>query len=611
MNGTAIPSVPFDIGESYAGLLPISEDAADPNQLYFWFFPSTNPVAEREKEILLWVTGGPGCSSAGELMQENGPFLWTPGTFAPIENRFSWHRLTHVVWIDQPVGAGFSRGTPTATSEEDVARQFLGFWRNFMSTFGLEGYKVYVTGSSYSGMYCPYIASAMLDAHAAEPDPAVSPFDVKGMLIFDGLFSDPMLSQDLTSASFALDIWDSIFTFNDTFRAELRAAERECGFDNYIDTYLVFPPTGVQPVLETSFSADTCNLFNAVVVAAAEANPCFSVYRVSAGCPVAGDPLGFASGYEFTPAGLPGGPEVFLNRADVKRAINAPVDDKPWVFCSDTPVFVDGIDRSVLAGPGPQPVLPRVIDATQNVIIGHGAQDFVLQAAGTLLAIQNITFGGQLGFQSAPSGPLFVPYSIATPPLISETPPDFTTTFSGGGILGTAHQERGLTYFAAATTGHFVAQDSPGLAFRAVEVLLGRIESFASTTGFTTPELRTNGAGAGNEGGDTLGAAVEPSVASLGNGTVIDGWKMGVLAAIARAEATAGGRLANGAAGAGGVAAAGASGTDAELLLALGSGSASGGSLSTIQASEAAPSKMAAKLVVPVLAVIFLAVNWS
>lgn len=56
VNGTSIPEVNFDVGESYAGLLPISADANDPNQLYFWFFPSSNPSAE--KEILIWLTGG-------------------------------------------------------------------------------------------------------------------------------------------------------------------------------------------------------------------------------------------------------------------------------------------------------------------------------------------------------------------------------------------------------------------------------------------------------------------------------------------------------------------------------------------------------------------------
>ncbi len=55
VNGSGIPNVDFDVGESYAGLLPIG-DSNDTNQLYFWFFPSTNPAAE--KEIMIWLTGG-------------------------------------------------------------------------------------------------------------------------------------------------------------------------------------------------------------------------------------------------------------------------------------------------------------------------------------------------------------------------------------------------------------------------------------------------------------------------------------------------------------------------------------------------------------------------
>jgi carboxypeptidase D len=77
VDGTRIPEVDFDIGESYAGLLPIGPDP-DVAELYFWFFPSENPDAT--DEILIWLNGGPGCSSLEGLLQENGPFSWQYGT---------------------------------------------------------------------------------------------------------------------------------------------------------------------------------------------------------------------------------------------------------------------------------------------------------------------------------------------------------------------------------------------------------------------------------------------------------------------------------------------------------------------------------------------------
>lgn len=84
------------------------------------------------------------------LLQEHGPFTWRPGTHEPVKNPWSWHRLAHVVYIEQPIGTGFSTGTPTAGSEEDLAAQFLGFWTNFVDTFKLHGFNVYISGESYA-----------------------------------------------------------------------------------------------------------------------------------------------------------------------------------------------------------------------------------------------------------------------------------------------------------------------------------------------------------------------------------------------------------------------------------------------------------------------------
>lgn len=82
VNGSALPEVDFDVGESYAGLLPISSNANDSRQLYFWYFPSSNPKAS--DEITIWLNGGPGDSSLEGLLQENGPFIWQFGTWRPV-----------------------------------------------------------------------------------------------------------------------------------------------------------------------------------------------------------------------------------------------------------------------------------------------------------------------------------------------------------------------------------------------------------------------------------------------------------------------------------------------------------------------------------------------
>ena len=109
------------------------------------------------------VNGGPGCSSLQGFLSENGPINWLAGTLEPTPNPYSWTNLTNVVWVDQPVGTGLGSFAPdypaTITNEVDVGRDFAGFWKNFIETFGLQHKKIYVTGESYAGYYIPYIAS--------------------------------------------------------------------------------------------------------------------------------------------------------------------------------------------------------------------------------------------------------------------------------------------------------------------------------------------------------------------------------------------------------------------------------------------------------------------
>ena len=88
-----------------------------------------------------------------------------------------------MVWVDQPIGTGFSpaaTGAPAnITNEVDVSRDFAGFWQNFMTTFNMTGRKVYITGESYAGQMIPYIASYMLDQNNTEY------YNVKGIQIND------------------------------------------------------------------------------------------------------------------------------------------------------------------------------------------------------------------------------------------------------------------------------------------------------------------------------------------------------------------------------------------------------------------------------------------
>ncbi|PWY75446.1 serine-type carboxypeptidase F [Aspergillus heteromorphus CBS 117.55] len=437
VNGSAIPNVTWDIGESYAGYL--AKDVVESTSLYFWFFPSSNPKAS--DEITIWLNGGPGCSSLMGLMLENGPFLWQPGTYQPVPNPFSWTNLTNVIYVDQPGGTGFSLGPSSVVSEFDVARQFMSFWRRFIKTFDLQGRKIYLTGESYAGQYIPYIASAMLD----KKDETY--FNVAGVQINDPYINEMNILRDVPALA-AVNHHTSLFPFNNTFKTALTTLADDCGYTSLLHASLQYPQNARLPPVPTD---PGCSIHTLVTTAISEINPCFNPYHILSSCPTPWNPVGGPI--------VGAGPTNYFNRSDVQKAINAYPTD---FFVCKTGIFPtpNGLDTSPPSSLGP---LASVIERTNNTIIAHGSLDFELLVNGTLMSIQNMTWNGRQGFERRPTEGLFVPYRAG----------------AGGGTLGTAHTERGLTFSEVFMSGHEIPQYVPGAAYRQLEFLLGRIDSLS------------------------------------------------------------------------------------------------------------------------------------
>ncbi|KAF2114320.1 carboxypeptidase cpdS precursor [Lophiotrema nucula] len=464
VNGSAgaIPDVDFDIGESYAGLLPISDKANETSELYFWFFPSAS--ANASDEITIWLNGGPGCSSLEGFLQENGPISWQYGTYKPVYNPWNWATLTNIVWVEQPVGTGFTQGTPTAKNTEEAAQQFLGFFKNFIETFGLQNKKVFIAGESYAGKYIPYFADAMLTANDT------THFDVRGIMIYDPSVASDALLEEVPAVAF-VDKWAGLFNFNKTFTDYLHTQADTCGYTDYLNKYLTFPPVGKLPQPSSGPNTEGCDLWTDILNAVFLTNPCFDIYAIATTCPLLWDVLGFPGSFDYVPEGA----SIYFNRTEVQKAINAPVQE--WSECAS------GILRGDNSPQSSYEALPRVIDALERTVIVHGDLDFILLGNGTLLTIQNMTWGGQQGFQAAPSGDFYVPYHT-----------DYSLgSLSASGIMGVTHTERKLTWVEQRLSGHMVPQYQPSSAYRQLEFLLGRVDSLTSEVPFTTdPGTKTN-----------------------------------------------------------------------------------------------------------------------
>jgi carboxypeptidase D len=124
-----------------------------------------------------------------------------------------------------------------------------------------------------------------------------------------------------------------MFNFNDTFMADLAFAHEFCGYANYTQTYLQFPPIAAQPPIDYGFNnisfttlqnkTINCDVWNQIYDAAYLTNPCFNVYEISSMCPILSDPLGYPSDLQYQYPGMGG---VYFNRTDVKKAMHAPMD---------------------------------------------------------------------------------------------------------------------------------------------------------------------------------------------------------------------------------------------------------------------------------------------
>lgn len=86
-----------------------------------------------------------------------------------------------------------------------------------------------------------------------------------------------------------------LFAFNDTFLADIRARDTDCGFADFREKYLQFPPTAFLPSYEDlpNVNNESCvNIYNDVFEAVTLINPCFDIYQVATTCPVLWDVLG-------------------------------------------------------------------------------------------------------------------------------------------------------------------------------------------------------------------------------------------------------------------------------------------------------------------------------
>jgi carboxypeptidase D len=112
----------------------IEVDPATNGNLFFWHFQNQH-IANRQRTVI-WLNGGPGCSSMDGALMEVGPYrLKDDQTLEP--NKGSWDEFANLLFVDQPVGTGFSYANTDSYLHDldEMSAHFMIFLEKFFDMF--------------------------------------------------------------------------------------------------------------------------------------------------------------------------------------------------------------------------------------------------------------------------------------------------------------------------------------------------------------------------------------------------------------------------------------------------------------------------------------------
>ncbi|KAJ0096021.1 hypothetical protein Patl1_16369 [Pistacia atlantica] len=338
----ALPGQPPVRFQQYAGYVTVDENHR--KALFYWFFEAIHNPAH--KPLLLWLNGGPGCSSVGfGEAQELGPFLVTDGPTLKFNN-YTWNKginnITHfslssiakneakifntanLLFLEAPAGVGFSYSNTSVDIQGDniTARDSYTFLQNWLKRFPqYRSHEFYIAGESYAGHYVPQLAEVIFDENQkTTKDNFINlkgfiignalldyEMDQKGMIdyawghavISDGVYNSIKANCDFSKQNLTQQCLDPLFQYYELY--------------DLIDMYSLYSPTCP---LQRPFASTTLSL---------QPNS-FSRMKILGKIP---------AGYGYDPCIINYATDYF-NRPDVQEALHANVTkiSRPWLICS-------------------------------------------------------------------------------------------------------------------------------------------------------------------------------------------------------------------------------------------------------------------------------------
>jgi len=359
-----LPGAPKIDWRTFSGYIDVSApgEAAGTRQMFYWFVESQKKA--ESDPVMLWTNGGPGCTGLGGFMSEQGPFR--PNNKGTLDlNPNAWSKLVNMVFIEQPVGVGFSTTSKDlkygdAQAAADNHRFVTGFFKRFSN---YKKQEFYISSESYGGHYMPTLAKALKD------DTDIYPVQFRGVFLGNPLTYMPYRNYGQYGTAYGHQL------LPEPLWKKYEAAKCRT----------TFPPseacnkiTGEMDRILSGFDAYALDFETCTTSSAAGRHERWVMQKAiqKANAEARGEVQNFDTpGYDPCEMDYV---SKYLNRPDVRKAIHVKTDAK-WAMCSDkvgNAYNVTDVNKNMV------PLWKELI-GSMNIMIVSGDDDSVCATLGT------------------------------------------------------------------------------------------------------------------------------------------------------------------------------------------------------------------------------------
>ncbi|XP_061358866.1 serine carboxypeptidase-like 45 [Gastrolobium bilobum] len=366
---STLPGQPPVKFEQYSGYITVDEQQQ--RALFYYFVEAEDDPAS--KPLVLWLEGGPGCSSLIGAFVEHGPFK--PGDNLLVKNDYSWNKEANMLYLESPAGVGFSYSSNTSfydlVTDEITARDNLVFLQRWFTEFPqYSNNDFFISGSSYAGHYVPQLAQLIVETKTK--------FNLKGIAM-----GNPLLEFNTDFNSKAEFLWSHGLIADETYEVFTRAC-------NYSTIYRITQ-------IQNRNLSGVCARVNKLVFT--EVNKYTDTYDVTLDvCLSSVDQQAYVlnnlQGTEKIDVCAQDKTMTYLNRKEVQKALHAKlVGVTKWSACSGV-VHYDYENFEIPT----IPILGSLVKSGIRILVFSGDQDSVIPLLGSRSLINGL--GKELGLNT-------------------------------------------------------------------------------------------------------------------------------------------------------------------------------------------------------------------